>query len=136
MPGPPASTRPGPLTVHPQLHARAGRRARERRRRVRIDAAVVGRVHQRDVAQLEAGLSAGGALETVDPATRRVLAQQGEAQTRPGPAAQQLHQCTGRRAQGRWLCRELGPRQRLYGEMRVTLAARGVLGRKRDPGRG
>lgn len=136
MPGPPAWTRPGPLTVDPQLHARAGRRARERRCGVHIDAAVVGRVHQRDVTQLEAGLSPGGALETVDPATRIVLAQQGEAQARPGPAAPQLHQCTGRRAQGRWLCPELGHRQRLYGEMRVTLVARGVLGRTRDLGRG
>ena len=104
---------PGPLTLHAQLQGRAGRRAREGGLSVHVDAAVVGRVRGRDVAQLEVGLGARGAQDSVHPALAGVLAHQGEAQAGPGRAAPQLQGRAGRRPRSRGFGRELRRGERL-----------------------
>lgn len=112
-PEPSSAPGPGPLTLHAQLQGRAGRRAREGGLSVHVDAAVVGRVRGRDVAQLEVGLGARGAQDSVHPALAGVLAHQGEAQAGPGRAAPQLQGRAGRRPRSRGFGRELRRGERL-----------------------
>lgn len=121
-----------PLTVHAQLHGRAGRGAREGRRRVCVDAAVVGRVDRRDVAQLKVGLRPRGAQETLHPALARALAHQEEAHAGAGGPAPQLHQRPRLGTQSRGLGRQLRRRERPCGEDAARLTPNAASFRRKE----
>ena len=107
--------------------------AREGRRRVHVDAAVVARVHRQDAAQLELGLGARGAQDALHPAPSRVLAHQGEAHAGARCPAPQLHPRARRGAQDRGFGRQLRRGERPCGERAGGWRTNRILPRKDPP---